>query len=90
MARKTTTPELIESTPKVKTLTEEQFKTLKNIATELMNIRRTLEDLEGQEEISTIMFNVGRAYNTANTTETILDNLLEQYEEECDECDENY
>lgn len=85
MARKTTTTE-----PKVHTLTNEQLQTLKDVASDLQDIRRTLEDLEGVEDLSVIMFKVGAMYNLAETVETTMDELLESYEEECDECDDNF
>ena len=82
--KKKTTPE-----PKTYTLTEAQFQTLKDIATDLMNIRRTLEDLEGVEDISTIMFKVGKAFNVADEAETSIDSWIDQFSEECSDCDED-
>jgi len=81
--------ELIEATPKTHILTKEQLETLKGFATDLMDIRRTLSDLEGEENISKIMFHVGAMYNVADKAETAFDSFLEQFEEECDECDED-
>lgn len=95
MAKKKSTveelKELIEATPKVNILTNDQIKILKDIATDLMDIRRTLDDLEGEENISKIMFRVGAMYNVADKAETALDSLLdEQFGEDCDECDDNF
>lgn len=83
-AKKTTEP-----TPKTYTLTQEQIQTLKDFATDFTNIRRTLDDLEGEENISTVMFKVGAMYNVADEAETAFDSFLEQFEEECSDCDED-
>ena len=82
MARKTTT----ESTPKARILTDEQLQIIRGIATDLMDIRRTLGDLEGEDNISKIMFQVGSMYNVANKAETVIDELVDSYEEDCDDC----
>ena len=83
--------ELIEATPKARILTDEQLQIIKDLATDIMNIRRTLEDLEGQDDISTIMFKVGAMYNVAEVAETVIDELVDSFnEEECDECDDNF
>jgi prefoldin subunit 5 len=82
--------ELIDATPKANILTEEQLKTLRDLATDIMRIRRTLEDLEGEDNVSRIMFHVGSIYNVANTAETIIDELVDSYEEECDECGDDF
>jgi prefoldin subunit 5 len=86
MATKKTT----ESTPKVRILTDEQLQTLKDLSTDLRNIRRTLENLEGEDNPSTIMFKVGAMYNVADKAETMIDELVDQFEEECDECGDDY
>ena len=82
-ARKKTTveelKELIEATPKARILTDEQLQTIKDLATDIMNIRRTLEDLEGAEDLSTIMFKVGAMYNVAETAETVIDELVDYH-----------
>lgn len=84
--KKKTTPE-----PKTYTLSEEQIKILKDISTDLMDIRRTLNDLEGEENISTVMFKVGMAYISADRAETAIDSLLdEQFGEDCDECGDGF
>ena len=82
MARKTTT----ESTPKARILTDEQLQIIRGIAIDLMDIRRTLGDLEGEDNISKIMFQVGSMYNVANKAETVIDELVDSYEEDCDDC----
>jgi len=94
MAKKKTTveelKELIEATPKANILTNEQLQTLKNISSDLADIRRTLDGLKGEENISDIMFEVGRSYHLTYECENELDSLLEQFEEECDECGDNW
>jgi hypothetical protein len=82
--------ELIEATPKANILTNEQLQTLRETSNSLGNIRRTLEDLEGQDDISTIMFKLGILYNVANTTEDTLDELLNSYNEDyCEDCNDD-
>jgi hypothetical protein len=94
MAKKKTTvdelKELIEATPKANILTNEQLQTLREVSNDLGNIRRTLEDLEGQDDISTIMFKLGILYNVSNGAEDTLDELLNSYNEDyCEDCDED-
>jgi hypothetical protein len=81
--------ELIEATPKANILTKEQLQTIRDVATDLMVIRRTLEDLEGEDNISKIMFQIGAMYNVANKAETVIDELVDSYDEDCDECGDN-
>jgi len=92
--KKTTTvqelQELIEATPKANILTNEQLQTLKNISSDLADIRRALDGLKGEENISDIMFEVGKSYHIADKCENELDSLLESYEDNCYDCDENY
>ena len=69
MARKKTT-----TTPAVKkeqtfTLTKEQFQVVKDVATNLMDIRRKLEDLRDESNLSVIMFEVGQAFHLASKSE---------------------
>ena len=82
--------ELIEATPKANILTNEQLQILKNISSDLADIRRALDGLKGEENISDIMFEVGRSYHLTYECENELDSLLEQFEEECDECGDNW
>jgi DNA repair ATPase RecN len=86
MATKKTT----EATPKTYVLTEDQFKKLKEIYDKLTDVRRNLGDLEGEDNISKVMFQVGSAYNNIDKCEDELRDIINSYEEECDECDEDY
>jgi DNA repair ATPase RecN len=92
MAKKTTVPELkglIESTPKVKTLTEDQFHKLEEIYDKLISVRRNLGELEGEDNISKIMFQIGSAYNSVDKCEDEIRDIINSYEEDCIECDED-
>jgi DNA repair ATPase RecN len=82
--------ELIDATPKAKTLTEEQFKKLEEIYEELSDVRRNLGDLEGEDNISKIMFQVGLAYNSVDWCEDEVRDILDSFEEDCDECGDNF
>jgi len=82
--------ELIEATPKSKILTEDQFKKLEEIYDTLSDIRRDLGELEGEENISTVMFKIGSAYNSVDKCEDELRDFIDSYEEDCDECGDNY
>jgi prefoldin subunit 5 len=94
MAKKKTTVEeltgILKTTPKTYTLTEEQMQQLRDFATDLMDIRRNLHILEDEENLSKIMFHIGAMYNVADKAETAFDSFLEQFEEECDECGDNF
>lgn len=80
-----------ETETKTHTLTKEQIQQLKDFAVDMMNIRRTLEGLEGEDDISTIMFKIGATYNVAEVAETAIDEFLEQFnEEECFECGDDF
>ena len=83
--------ELIDATPKAKVLTESQFKTLEEIYDKLLDVRRDLGDLEGEDNISKIMFQVGSAYNSIDKCEDAVRDIINSYDEDyCDECDDNY
>jgi prefoldin subunit 5 len=88
MKKKTTVQELqelIEATPKANILTNEQLQTLKEISSDLADIRRTLDGLKGEENISDIMFEIGRSYHLTYECENELDTLLESFENDYDE-----
>ena len=82
--------ELIDATPKAKMLTEDQFKKLEEIYDKLTDVRRDLGELEGEDNISKIMFQVGSAYNSIDKCEDAVRDIINSYEEDCDECDDNY
>ena len=95
MAKKKTTvselQEMIKTVPRLNTLTEEQVQTLKDISSDLADVRRTLDGLKGEENISDVMFEVGRSYHITYECENKLDTLLESFENDCYDClDENY
>jgi pyruvate/2-oxoacid:ferredoxin oxidoreductase alpha subunit len=81
--------ELIEATPKAKTLTEDQFKKLEDIYMELSDIRRNLGELEGEDNPSKIMFQVGSTYTNIDKCEDELRDIINSFEEDCDDCDDN-
>ena len=89
MAKKKTTvqelQEMIKATPKANILTNEQLQTLKDISSDLADIRRTLDGLKGEENISDIMFEIGSSYHITYKCENELDTLLESFENEYDE-----
>jgi hypothetical protein len=82
--------ELIDATPKAKMLTEDQFKKLEEIYDKLSDVRRDLGELEGEDNISKIMFQVGSAYNSIDKCEDAVRDIINSYEEDCDECGDNY
>jgi DNA repair ATPase RecN len=81
--------ELIESTPKLKHFTDEQFKKLEEIYDKLRDARSNLGDLEGEENVSKIMFQVGSAYITMDKCEDELRDIIDSFDN-CDECDNNF
>jgi DNA repair ATPase RecN len=81
--------ELIDATPKAKTLTEDQFKKLEEIYSKLTEARQNLGDLEGEDNISKVMFQVGLTYNNIDKCEDELRDIINSYEEDCDECDDD-
>jgi len=82
--------ELIEATPKLKTLTEDQFKKIEETYSRLKDVRGNLGDLEGEENISKIMFQVGSAYKIVDWCEDELRDIINSFEEECAECGDDY
>jgi hypothetical protein len=94
MAKKKTTveelQELIEATPKAKTLTEAQFKTLEEIYEKLSDVRRNLGDLEGEDNISKIMFQVGSSHNSIDKCEDAVRDIINSFDDnECEDCDDD-
>jgi DNA-binding PadR family transcriptional regulator len=84
--KKTTT----EPTVKTYTLTEEQFKTLEKIYEKLSDVRRNLGGLEGEENVSTIMFKVGSVFNNADWCEDEIRDIINSFDEDnCDDCEDD-
>ena len=82
--------ELIDATPKAKVLTDAQFKTLEKIYEELSDVRRNLGDLEGEENISKIMFQVGSVYNSVDKCEDAVRDIINSYDDDsCEECEDD-
>jgi len=75
---------------KTYTLTQEQLQQLRDLAVDMMDLRRTLEDLEGADDLSTIMFKIGSMYHVAETAESSFDELIDEIDGDCDECGEDY
>jgi hypothetical protein len=67
--------------PQTFTLTKEQFRVVKDAAIDVMEIRRKLDDLSGNDDISTIMFEVGQAAYIADKLEGQLDELRDSFED---------
>ena len=85
--KKTTT----EPTVKTYTLTEAQFKTLEKIYEKLEILRRGLGELEGEENVSTIMFKVGSVYNNADWCEDEIRDIINSFDDnDCEDCDDNF
>ena len=83
--------ELIEATPKLKNFTDEQFKKLKEIYDKLRDARRNLGDLEGEENASKIMFQVGATFTNIDKCEDELRDIINSFDEEdCEECDNDF
>jgi DNA-binding PadR family transcriptional regulator len=85
-AKKTTT----EPTVKTYTLTEEQFKTLEKIYEKLSDVRRNLGGLEGEENVSTIMFKVGSVFNNADWCEDEIRDIINSFDDDsCEDCEDD-
>jgi len=91
-ARKKTTveelKELIDATPKARILTDEQLQTLVEIYDKLTDIRRGLGQLEGEENVSTIMFKIGSVHNNADWCEDAVRDIVNSFDEDYNDCDE--
>jgi len=74
-----------ETAPKEKVLTEEQFATLERIASKILDVRCDLERLRGEDDISTIMFDVGAASYTINSCQDELETIIDSFQEHTDE-----
>lgn len=79
MATKRTT---IKPEPKpVKlTITTEQLKSLQLITERLGDVRRRLEDIDSETNISRVMFNVGSSFNDINWCEDAVDEIINTFD----------
>ena len=93
MAKKKTTvqelKELIDATPKANILTKDDLELLREIAEGIADVRHTLSRLQGESNISQIMFEIGSSFRIISDNEDKLDVLLDSFDS-CDECDDNY
>jgi len=94
MAKKKSTVEeltgILKTTPKTYTLTEDQFKKLEEIYDKLIDVRRDLGELEGEDNISKIMFQVGSAYNSIDKCEDAVRDIINSFDDnECEDCDDD-
>lgn len=87
MARAKTTK--TEPKPKTYTLTEAQFKSLQNVSEKLSDVRRALDGMEGEDNISTVMFKVGSSYTIIDWCEDGLDEVINSFESDEDYDDED-
>ena len=91
-ARKKTTveelKELIDATPKANILTNEQLQILVEVYDKLTDIRRGLGQLEGEENVSTIMFKIGSVHNNADWCEDAVRDIVNSFDEDYNDCDE--
>jgi len=81
--------ELIETTPKAHMLTEANLELLREIAEGIADVRHTLSGLQGEDNISNIMFEIGASFRLISDNEDKLDVLLDSFEN-CDECGDDY
>jgi hypothetical protein len=92
MAKKKTTveelKELIDATPKANILTNEQLQILVEVYDKLTDIRRGLGQLEGEENVSTIMFKIGSVHNNADWCEDAIRDIVNSFDEDYNDCDE--
>ena len=81
--------ELIEATPKAHILTDANLELLREIAEGIADVRHTLSGLQGEDNISNIMFEIGSSFRIISDNEDKLDVLLDSFDS-CDDCDDNY
>jgi septation ring formation regulator EzrA len=81
--------ELIEATPKANIISNSDLEILGEVESGLNEIRNDLRDLQGNDNISEIMFIIGSAYQIVDKCEDKLTAILDQFRG-CDECDDNY
>ena len=81
--------ELIDATPKANIISNSDLEILSEIESGLINIRNDLRDLQGNDNISEIMFVIGSAYQIVDKCEDKLTAILDQFRG-CDECGDDY
>ena len=77
MAKKTLTNDLKGVIEPTYTPTKEQVKQLTDLSSTLYDVKEALANLEGEDNISTIMFNIGSAYAAVREVEDQLDKLAD-------------
>jgi prefoldin subunit 5 len=80
---------LIEATPKANIISNSDLEILEEIESGINEVRNDLRELQGNDNISEIMFVVGSAYQIVDKCEDKLTVILDQFRG-CDECDDNY
>jgi septation ring formation regulator EzrA len=81
--------ELIEATPKANIISNSDLKILSEIESGINEVRNDLRELQGNDNISEIMFVVGSAYQIVDKCEDKLTAILDQFRG-CDECGDDY
>ena len=81
--------ELIEATPKANIISNSDLEILGEIESGINEVRNDLRELQGNDNISEIMFVVGSAYQIVDKCEDKLTAILDQFRG-CDDCDDNY
>lgn len=81
--------ELIEATPKANIISNSDLEILGEIESGINEVRNDLRDLQGNDNISEIMFIVGSAYQIVDKCEDKLTAILDQFRG-CDECGDDY
>ena len=93
MSKKKTTvqelKELIDATPKANILTKADLELLREISESIAEVRHTLSGLQGEDDISNIMFELGSSFRLISDSEDKLDVLLNSFDS-CDEWRDNY
>ena len=81
--------ELIEATPKANIISNSDLEILGEIESGINEVRNDLRELQGNDNISEIMFVVGSAYQIVDKCEDKLTAILDQFRG-CDECGDDY
>ena len=81
--------ELIEATPKANIISNSDLEILSEIESGINEVMNDLRELQGNDNISEIMFVVGSAYQIVDKCEDKLTAILDQFRG-CDECGDDY